>query len=191
MALYDDTETAKRPLYDLGDGNGEQVPSAAYVDEQDGTGERLVWSEIEALVLNYDNNDDGSSGESGISFVPQTDMDGVRVRLSSGVDSRIDEVLVKESYDGAVLETVTLSSPSSYDVVDVVPTGGLSGGSRYTVNVNRSDGGTYRRGRYEESSQYPYSGTYLEVTDGVYSAGGSLTQNVRYNFDIIWPINPV
>lgn len=46
MPIYNDDENQQDPLYNLQDGNGEQVPEHVYANDQDGNGEKLVWERI-------------------------------------------------------------------------------------------------------------------------------------------------
>ncbi|MFD1515671.1 hypothetical protein [Halomarina rubra] len=56
MPIFDGSETPKRPLYDKQDGNGEQAATAMYVNDQDGQGERLVWTASDgALIASFEN----------------------------------------------------------------------------------------------------------------------------------------
>lgn len=82
--------TRKNWVYNMQDGNGEQVPSAVYVNEQDGNGERLVW-QAALMIDSFEHNDIGTYYD-----VPST---GGTASTTSDSDARHgDSYLILDGY---------------------------------------------------------------------------------------------
>lgn len=179
------------PINTNGNSTGPDV-AATDIDRVQVNGTDVYVGDGAFVDLGTDDAADTTSNESGVYFLTSTAMDGVRLRLSSNVganDAWPDQLVIKPEIDGTVMTTVDISGAAPGDEVDILPDGGLASGSYYTVNLRQSDGSSYGRGRFESAS-YPYSGPHFDVEGGVYSAGGSTSSSVRYNFTSITALHP-
>jgi hypothetical protein len=106
--------------------------------------------------------DDGSfSGDSsrGLEINPNTDLDGIKVKLSSNLGNPQDVLLIDANKN--IIDQDT-SGHSAGDIVNL--TGSLTSGDDYYVGTY-NDGNSYTIGEVSGTS-YPYSSTDIDITSG-------------------------
>ncbi|WP_049921021.1 hypothetical protein [Halopiger djelfimassiliensis] len=135
------------------------------------------------IDLGTDDAADSTTNENGIHFHAEEDLAGIRLRLS-GNSAGVRTCRLYDASSTSVVAERDVSSLEAGDAFTVAPDGGLEADSYY---VTLDADGSWTRGRFESPS-YPYGNDTLTVKHGVYTGGGSTTEDVRYAFSEVAPI---
>ncbi|AHG02366.1 hypothetical protein HALLA_20905 (plasmid) [Halostagnicola larsenii XH-48] len=133
------------------------------------------------IDLGTDNDTDTATNESGIHFEAEQELDGIQLAISQN-SGGFTTCRLRDATSTDVVVEKDVSDLQAGDTFEIGPAGGLEADT-YLVTLD-ADGDEWTRGRFTDPS-YPYSNDDLTVTEGVYTSGGTPTDNVRYSFTAI------
>ena len=135
---------------------------------------------------NINSNNEGD--EVGIKINPNTDLDGVRVKLSGDTGDDRSEICDFRIRDSNLNELAIASATESVGKEIQIEGVDLQAGTDYYVTKEKQGGGNYHDAGYLSSPLFPYSCNGLDVISGLH---GTADDNNRWAFSDIWALEKV
>lgn len=126
-----------------------------------------------------DNGTNSVSLESGVRFTLNSDVTSISATISDNT-SGLTTATVQANNGGADIASTDVSGLSAGDRFTISFSG--TSGTTYEL-VGDAGGSSYTRGQYSGTSIYPFTSADFDLDAGVYSDGGSSSQDLRYTFN--------
>ena len=140
----------------------------------------------DTITMRDDTGDKQVSARQGVVVEANTSLAGVRAELSDRLSGGTT-AYIQERGGGAILAQEDISALDPGQEVELRSSRAIEPGERVYVSVD-AGGSTYTRGRGSYSGQFPYTSGDFDVVSGVYTTGGALSSENRYNVDEIQAI---